>query len=340
MQLLGLDIGYGFVKVTDGEYGYVFPSVVGTGHTKSVYRTIDQVERINNLRVIINGHVYFVGKAALRHSKFAVRNLSETRVQDDDFKVLFLTALTFFCQNREGEFKIVTGLPPGRMHHADELVNRYKRDYSISFYSRNGLQEVLIRIADLEIVPQPLGTYWSQALDLRGRDKGHLRGRIGIIDIGFRTTDLAAVEDGEFIPSNSYTIPVGMADTYNEIGDQIASDYGLERESLGLDEAVIKGVINVAGRPVDITGICNEAFQRLANKILPEVMSKWRVLEYDRVLVSGGGGQSLKSYILGQLPQAELVGNPGTANSRGYLSWANRLWLDTETKPLAGSEVN
>jgi hypothetical protein len=28
MKLIGLDVGYGFVKVTDGNLGYSFPSVI------------------------------------------------------------------------------------------------------------------------------------------------------------------------------------------------------------------------------------------------------------------------------------------------------------------------
>ena len=30
-RYIGLDVGYGFVKVTDGDSGYAFPSVVGEG---------------------------------------------------------------------------------------------------------------------------------------------------------------------------------------------------------------------------------------------------------------------------------------------------------------------
>jgi plasmid segregation protein ParM len=328
VQCVGLDIGYGFVKVTDGEYGYAFPSVVGNGHTKTIYRTSLQVERINDLRVVIDNQLYFVGKAALRHSRFAIRDLSDMRTQNEDLKVLFLSALSFFCQDKQNRFKVVTGMPPGRMYLADDLINRFAREYTVSIYGNRAYQETTIRVDDLEVVPQPVGTYWAQTLDLQGREKRTFEGRVGIIDIGFRTTDLAAIEDGEFIPSNSYTIPVGISATYTDIGEQIISNYGLDRESFALDESVIKGMITVSGRPIDITAIRNEAFQQLANKLLIEVTSKWRVLDFDRLLLSGGGGQALSTYLLSHLPQAELVPNPSTANSRGYLSWANRLWGD------------
>jgi plasmid segregation protein ParM len=31
-KIVGLDVGYGFVKITDGDFGYSFPSVVGDSH--------------------------------------------------------------------------------------------------------------------------------------------------------------------------------------------------------------------------------------------------------------------------------------------------------------------
>jgi plasmid segregation protein ParM len=310
------------------EYGYAFPSVIGNGHNKSIYRISLQVERINDLRMVIDNQLYFVGKAALRHSRFAVRDLSDMRSQNEDLKVLFLAGLSFFCHDEKNRFKVVTGMPPGRMHLADDLINRFAREYRVAVYRGRKYQETSICIDDLEVVPQPVGTYWSQTLDLQGHEKRTFEGRVGIIDIGFRTTDLAAIEDGEFIPQNSYTIPVGMSDTYTEIGEQIIANHGLDRESFALDENVIKGTITVSGRPIDITSIRNDAFKQLASKLLVEITSKWRVLDFDRLLLSGGGGQALGAYLLSHFPQAELVTNPSTANSRGYLSWANRLWGD------------
>ncbi|MEW5934336.1 MAG: ParM/StbA family protein, partial [Bacillota bacterium] len=145
-------------------------------------------------------------------------------------------------------------------------------------------------------------------------------------DVGFRTTDLAALEDGEFIPEKSRTIAVGLAAAYAEIADHLLTRYGLERESHALDEAVITGRIRVAGREVDITDIRNQAFKELAAKVLVELHSTWRVLEFDRLLVSGGGGQALSNYLLPHLSHAELVPDPVTANCKGYLAWARRLW--------------
>lgn len=96
-QQIGIDVGYGFVKVTDGEVGYSFPSVVGEGHTKPTFSTkVSQSPAIDNLKVGIGNKLYFVGKSAIRHSRFAYRDLSYTRSVSDDLEVLFFSALSFF----------------------------------------------------------------------------------------------------------------------------------------------------------------------------------------------------------------------------------------------------
>ncbi|NLZ53374.1 MAG: hypothetical protein GX892_09540 [Thermoanaerobacteraceae bacterium] len=96
-QLIGIDVGYGFVKVTDGQVGYSFPSVVGEGHTKPTFSTkISQGLAIDNLKVGLGEKLFFVGKSAIRHSRFAYRDLSYTRSVSDDLEVLFFSALSFF----------------------------------------------------------------------------------------------------------------------------------------------------------------------------------------------------------------------------------------------------
>lgn len=327
-QVVGLDLGYGFVKVTDGDSGFVFPSVVGEGHNKPIFRPeAQQAPDLNHLRVGLGDRVFFVGKAAIRHSRLPFRDLSPTRAEGTDFEVLLLAGLSLFCSGATNKFHVVTGVPPGHMHLAPLLAGTLKQQRRLTLYDRDQPREAEIEVDQIEVVPQPLGTFWSRAFDQWGQPvEARWEGRVGVLDVGFRTTDLAAVEDGEFVPEKSRTIAVGLATAYAEIAEHLLTRYGLERETHALDEAVITGKVRVAGREVDITDIRNQAFRALASKVLVEVQSTWRVLEFDRLLLSGGGGQALSGYLLPQLPHAELVPDPVTANCRGYLAWARRLW--------------
>jgi plasmid segregation protein ParM len=326
-KLIGLDVGYGFVKVTDGKTGYSFPSVVGEGHNKPTFNVMTgELSVVDDLKIGIENELYFVGKSAIKHSKFAHRDLSYTRAISDDLETLFFSALSPFCSNPVNKFRVITGLPVERMHLAEDLANRVKGEKMITIYSEGKPQEVKIDIDAVEVVPQPLGTYWSVFLNSLGQITDPLEGLTGIIDVGFRTTDLAAVEDSEYIPEKSKTVPLGLVTAYSDIASYLATTYGLEKESYDLDSIVIRGKINVAGETIDITDVVNKAFEKLAINILVTINSNWKTTDFDKLLLSGGGGQSVSAYVLPKLSQAQLTNEPITANCRGYLSWANRYW--------------
>ncbi len=326
-KIIGLDVGFGFVKVTDGEKGFSFPSVVGEGHNKPMFQVGPQ-QLVNNLSLGLNSDnkIYFVGKSAIRHSQYLYRDLSTDRNKTNDLRALFMGALVLFCNSQENRFKVVTGLPVGRMHMADDIINQVKGRCPVKVYRNNKINEMDIIVSDVEVVPQPLGTYWAQNFNPAREEP--LKGRIGIIDVGFRTTDLAVIDEGDYVPEKSRTINLGLNTAYKEIGAIIFTNYDLERESYALDEAVIKGTIRVAGDEVDISDMKRKAFERLAANIRVEVNSSWALAEFDDLIISGGGGQALSSYLAPHFKQTKLMPDSLTANSRGYLSWAKHLWRE------------
>lgn len=330
-RCIGLDIGYGFVKITDGQDGYIFPSVVGEVSGEMPPRMgLQPPAKTDDLRLGVDGRFYNVGNLAIRHSRLAARGLSDTRTEGNTIKVLFLAALTLFCTRPQNSFAVVTGLPPGRMHMAEELMKQLRGEHRVLRRTPLGPEEVEIRIDKVAVVPQPLGTYWSQVMDARGQIREESRllaGTTGIVDIGFRTSDLVTIiGEGEYVHEQSRTIPVGLATAYEEIAAGLLSTYRIERETYALDEAVIRGELNVAGTRVDIVPLRERAFEHLATKLLIEIRSAWQISEFDSLLLSGGGSQALSPYLLPHLPQGQVPHDSGTANCRGFLAWANRNW--------------
>ncbi|HLN65439.1 MAG TPA: ParM/StbA family protein [Symbiobacteriaceae bacterium] len=329
-RCIGIDVGYGFVKITDGQEGYLFPSVVGEGSTDLAPRMgLQAPARTDDLRLVVDGKVYNVGNLAIRHSRLAHRGLSATRMEGNTFKVLLLAGLSLFCHQPLNSFAVVTGLPPGRMHLTEEVTRQVRGEHRIVRLGAAGPEELTIRIDRVNVVPQPLGTYWSQVLDTRGKVKDEtalLRGTTGIIDVGFRTCDLATIKEGDYVPELSRTIPTGMVAAYEEIAAGLLVAHGIERETYALDEAVIRGEIAVAGRRVDITALRDQAFEHLGIKLLVEVQSAWQIGEFDTLLLSGGGCQAVSRHLLPHLPQGLMPTDPATTNARGYVAWANRLW--------------
>ena len=326
-RVIGLDMGYGFIKASDGRDVRRFPSVVGEGAVRAATSFgLQRPDPASDLRVTINGKTYFLGDQAVKHSRMAHRGLSATRAEGNDLKVLFLGALSMFCRDTMNDFYVVTGLPPGRMHLADELVAQMRGDHTVTRHVRGRPQDLSIRLDNIEVVPQPLGTFWSEVLDSRGQlneQSSLLNGRIGIIDVGFRTSDFATIVDGEYAPAWSRTVPIGISTGYDNLAAALAERFGLERETYTLDDAVIEGRIKVSGRKEDISDLRDEVLAEVATKLLIEVQSLWQLQDYDSVLLTGGGGHVLERYLRPQVSQCVLVDDPVTANAMGYYAWGS-----------------
>ena len=324
-RVIGLDMGYGFVKANDGRDGVRFPSVVGDGSGGGPMSLgLQKPDPTSDIRITVGGKTYFLGDLAIRHSRIAHRGLSATRAEGDDLRILFLGALSMFCRESMNDFSVVTGLPPGRMHLADDLVSRMRGDHTVTRHVGRNRQDLSIRLNNIEVVPQPLGTFWAEVLDGRGQLRGDsrlLEGRVGIIDVGFRTSDFATIVEGEYAPAWSRTVPLGISTGYDALSSALASQYGLERETYTLDQAVIDGEINVSGRRVDITDLRDQILGEVATKLMVEMQSLWQLTDYDAVLLTGGGAHVLERYLRPEVPQSVVVNDPVTANARGYVAW-------------------
>ena len=150
-----------------GKRVFPFPSVAGEGHNPT-FRSQECANTNSGmiLKIAIGNNLYFFGKAAIRHSTLDYRS-SVYWYHRQDLELLFLTALSLFYNNKSREFKVVTGLPVDRMHLAEELEGRLLGENHQKYPFRRGvIQDTkTFYISEVEIVPQPLGTYWSQFLD-------------------------------------------------------------------------------------------------------------------------------------------------------------------------------
>ncbi len=327
MKLIGLDVGYGFVKVTDGNLGYSFPSVIGDSNSSAFSLSFKKQQNIlDSLRMEFEGKSYWFGKSSIRHSNFLYRDLSLTRDYGNDFEILFFGALSLFHGEFGNYMKVVTGLPPERMHLADKLVDKVKGERTLTIFHEGEPKKIKVNVLEVEVVPQPLGTYWSEFAETLEHGEKDSVGRVGIIDIGFRTTDLAVVQEQEYIPEKSRTISIGMSNVYKEISNKLSAMYGINREGYSLDEVIIKREVKIAGKTYDVSGLLDECFEKLSQNLVIEINSTWVVEDFDKLVFTGGGSYALSKFLLPYFDHSVQVADPFTANSRGYLNWANFKW--------------
>lgn len=331
---IGIDLGFGFVKATNGDLDIIFPSVVGAG-TDLTYRSelTTYVEPIENMAVSIDGKRYFVGDLAIRQSEILSRSMSDHHPQEKNTKVLLLTTLALYCEGENAEFNVVTGLPPGYyLSNKDSLSDLVKGTHTVYLNVDGVDQKKVIAVNKVKIIPQPLGTLFDRIFDDKGaiKDKELAKSKVGIIDIGFRTTDFAVVDKLEYIDKLSYTKTTAMSNVYAIISEYLHNRFRMYREDYDLEEIVQRAQIKLDGEVYSLEDIKKEAYEELTAKILTELNSIWDKRTLDAVLLSGGGGSALAPLLLPELKIATLVENSQTANVRGYLKLGHKVFGYTE----------
>lgn len=333
-RVFGVDLGYGFVKVTDGNQEHVFPSVVGVGQKIRYHSDLGNHHQvIENLSVRMEDDHYFVGDLAIRQSGIASRSLDPDRCEDPNVRVLFVTALGLYAHWEEDEFHLVTGLPTGQFGaRREEWMTALRGKHAIHFGLNGTEKERQLFIKDLRVIPQPFGTLYHRVLNNFGSvdDRELAAGRVGIVDIGFKTSDFAVADQMEFIDHLSTSTNTALSTAYGIVAAHLRHEFNLERENYRLDRVMQNGELRIAGRSQDLRKIRQKALGDVAQKIAAEINSLWDYRDLDHILITGGGGKALAEFLQREFPNAELVSKPQFANACGFWKLANHLFRQAQ----------
>lgn len=335
LKPVGIDVGYGFVKVYDKQEWFTFPSVVGLAGDTPRFGGLTSGSKVRNMSITVDGQDYNVGEQAVRQSAFVFRSLSQSRLEANEFKILCLTGLGLLADRPTTGMHVVTGLPPGLMFQENKVVGMLRGDHRVTLRLGKDVVERTISVEQVQVFPQPMGTYFAEALDSKGavKDDNFVSGRVAVVDIGYGTTDLAVIDGGEYVPHLSRSLTVGLATVYEQISERLRTEHGLMREAYALDQVVSAGSIKVAGQNKDITLIRDGAYKGLATKLITEIFSTWDPRSMDAILFTGGGSKALEPFLLPQFSNARRVEPAQTANAKGFL-----IWADKSTAPAMTTE--
>src|SRR5690554_2413080 len=156
---IGIDIGFGFVKATDGQKQVIFPSVVGEGRNIRYNTGINNSNIMDNLILQLEGNNYFVGDLANRQSDIVMSTLSQNRINSIEHEVLFCTALGLLNPTIEG-VNIVTGLPVNE--YSDEMKEKLSQHIKGTHVFKLNNKPYLYNIKNCKVIPQPFGTIFDQ----------------------------------------------------------------------------------------------------------------------------------------------------------------------------------
>jgi len=319
---VGIDIGYSRTKAVGNGRAAGFASVVGTPDRGrfSLNGASPGIELVSPRAVL-------VGDQAVIQSRHLERREDRGWIESAAYHDLLLAALSSLTE-ASAKMVVVSGLP----------IQFYERD-------RRALQERLLGVHPLQragrraqrfevvtarVIPQGFGALLSVCLD----DRGHIvdadlgNGRIGVIDVGGKTTNLLSVSQLSEVGRETASVPTGAWDVARAVQRWLADNCpGLELRDHEVIAAMMARETRYYGERVDLGAVVDGAVSPLADQVVAQATQLWNgAAGLDAVLIAGGGAHLVGSHVRRQFRHARVIAvDPVMANAVGYWRFSQRL---------------
>lgn len=330
-KLLGLDLGFGFTKCTDGEHSILFQSHMRRG----IADGRGERESGGGLHSIqVDGEDHTVGDDAGGASLFEDFARRPERLFKTYGRHLVLTALAPFS-HYETPMCAVVGLPVAYFRQWETQLQESLTGYhKIGIYGDDGTcTRKNIHLPKVHVVPHPFGTFTNLIMDREGRfrSSGYTRQKVALVDVGFRTTDVIVVNAGRLCNRGSRTIEMGMANGFESIVHRLRHETDLIPDLDRLYKAIRMGFIRIEDQEYNLSNLRAETYQwlatALADRINDTLRDDW---DLERVVLTGGGaadiGEELAPRLEGDVVMIEHAEDMRLSNAQGQLSLARHMW--------------
>ena len=183
------------------------------------------------------------------------------------------------------------------------------------------------------MLPQPLGSVLNLLMDDNGKivNKTLANQKIGVVDIGFRTTDFTILDRLRYIDRGSRTMESGIAKGFSVIANKLREKCGVSVELYRLYNAAETGSIKMRGNRVNFVKIRDEVYSQLAASIANDIDRLWAPdWDIDAIILTGGGCRDLAQYlrpqITGNIIPVEANRDPRLNNVLGYIKYGQSVW--------------
>jgi len=188
MNIISVDCGRKFTKITAEGRTKTFPSVVGGW----VQRDLD---KYGNYDIAIDGKKYFVGELAFIESHTCRENGASTKLTEE-LKILTLTAIA--AMNISDDIVLITAVPVTQHNKKtkDAVIAMFKGEHVVTI--NNTVK--FITIDEVLVTVEGAGIYYNNSA---------VDGYCHILDIGSRTINMLTMYNNKFVNARSYTLDYG-----------------------------------------------------------------------------------------------------------------------------------
>lgn len=325
----GMDVGYGGSKGVTDAGDILFPSLLGPWMQKT-FRLNSNPEQEETFTVDIGTERFVVGPEARDMNVPISQDMSRDWLNSKNYKA-FVTCLLREAVKKQGldakicpAFQIVTGLPVGYMSSAD----KEKCEQVI----RGAAARLGLKVAEVDIVPQPIGTFLNIVTDHDGNldipANMASMSRIAIADIGYNTADIAVIEDfTNYIEADSGSLPIGAHNCFELLADALKSKHMLDHVGIRTAEEVARTkAYLLKGSMHDESATVNRVLAEVGHQVKSRILTLWKGKRpMDGIIITGGGGELLMPYLVDIGTNVIKADASQMANARGYYKRARLL---------------
>lgn len=348
VRRLGWDPGFGgnkIAEVVDGQISTnIMPSVVGVGDTNAgaLNQALRQAHvrggrRTRPYRVGFAGVEYLVGPGVSAYARPIERMDFQRFTESPELRALLYATLWQALDGGSHRVALAIALPVEVLMDAQRAAAT-ERDMAAWLVGAHTFTldaiETQIEIVNIRAkIAQPLATWFDWGLDNSGafcRGAEAAKAPCLVVDEGFNTLDLIAVEGGRISTRYTGGDTLGMRRAAEMTATNIQRRYGVElslHEADELVQAVIGGKsasTYVLGAETDVTAEVQQAIAALSAEVRRFVERQVGNGKRFRILLTGGGAVALAGSLIQMWPHAEVMPDPVLANARGLAKLAQR----------------
>ncbi len=319
-KIVAIDVGYGDVKVFDGEKYYKHPTAVAPYSFSSFAGKIEQDENSPYLEESIytlDGRDYLIGNRALQDI-YCKSSRSESFI----FKY---TPLFIYKAIEDTGFMpdtVALGIPLINYIASDSRVFKKKYKERVGKFIINSQ---VISIDNVEIFAQGHGIYIDCLTQEENRNLK--KESVLVVDIGFNTIDILSVVEGTPTRKDSTTlVNKGVVAIIKNLQEYIKGNYNLDLSEQSVKDILLTNGLNIYGNEIDLTDIIRDIVEGYSNWLIGELEERMEnaTQRIKKVIIAGGGAYYIKDFIPEKYSFIYIPKSPEFANVRGYYALA--LW--------------
>ncbi len=334
MEIVGIDVGFGFTKAYNGKNSVIFKSLIGDATDIQFRSILGDDSSTSNLHITLEDKSYFLGSYAELQSNIREFTLDQEKLIEDFVKILAITAAGI-CTDTTAPINVVSGLPVGYLKRDSKKFKKMiKGVHEITFHNKDG-QDVTkkVHIDKVHIIPQPIGSVFNLIFDEFGKikDRGLATQKLGVVDIGFKTTDFSIFDHLQYIERGSSTMDTGISKCFSVIANKLRQESNITIELYRMFKFIDSGIIKIKGKEYNISNLKKRVYSHAASAIASDLNRLWENdWDIDSIILSGGGSVELSKYLSpnidGNVVPIRKNIDPRFNNVQGYCKFGRYKW--------------